>query len=111
MWPSSCAMSPYDALPSMIIIGNSVPPRSRRRQDDRTPRHVSVDIDRHPWCTRFRYTRPTGIALDHDAGRTENLVVAENQGDVIRRELAIELPGGNEGVRLPASAIVHGDLR
>src|SRR5258708_2638533 len=86
-------------------------PFARRGQNHGSRWDAVIGGGRHPWRAGLRDVRPTGIAARDDARRSQDLVVASDNGHVVSRELAIELTGRDERIRFPTAAIVDRDLR
>ncbi len=54
----------------------------------------------------LQHTLPAGITLHHHRAGAEDLVVADDDGDIVGAELAVELSGGDERVVLPSAPVV-----
>src|SRR5436190_171718 len=95
----------------MIIMGNSVPPPSRRWTLVTCGYAYGPQIDssqsRRP---ASRHARPPRIAAHRHAGRRDDLIVAHDHRDVVRPVLAVQLAGWNQRIRFPSAAIVDRHL-
>src|SRR5205823_5959487 len=106
--PVSCTMRPIDALPSMIIMGNSVPPPSsdahRATPGSRERRAVPLALIVDPEIlVRFRVV-PARVSLHRNPSGADHLVLWQIEHDVERGELAVELPSRIERMVFPAVA-------
>src|SRR2546421_737459 len=105
-------MSPRPGPPSMIIMGNSVPPPSIRWTlvicgQANLPYSESSQASARP----NRRLLPSRVTLNRHTGRANHLVRSQVQHHVVARELAVELSCRIEWMVLPSILVVHDDFR